>query len=382
MNYSVLFIDDDAFMLKALLRTAKRLRPDWHFLLCENPLNWLEVAEQADKIDIIICDYQMPQINGEALLIQAIDCYPAAIRVLLTGDTSEDVVTSACEFSHHIVGKPFTENDLASVFHCVERLQRLPFTPFSREQLGQLRGLPVLPEFVNRLRQLLTAPDADLTLVASLLQHEPALAAKLIQLANSSFMGFTRPIASIHEAVLRLGASLVEAVVSLHTLSNQFTGKVSVSIHNSITSRAFEHAYFAKKLAKYAEISRAEQDMVFCAAIFSAIGQLIAAAQQAESVPEQNPLPVIQSGFLNSTLMSAYLLTLWGHDETLCEILLWQDTPSPENNAVEKLSFILFLTRQALMATSKTDMAKLHDIIESPSLANAFQRLISERADA
>ncbi|WP_449359069.1 HDOD domain-containing protein [Alishewanella longhuensis] len=378
MTFRVLFIDDDAFMLKALLRTAKRLRPHWLFYGCEQAKDWVSLAEEIAPLDMIICDYQMPEINGEQVLRQATISYPAAVRVLLTGDTSEDIVTRVCQFSHHIVGKPFTEQNILEVFQCVERLQRLPFVAASRARLGQLQDLPVLPDLVTQLREILQNPDVELAQVAALLEHEPAIAAKLIPLANSAFMGFARPVTSILEAVLRLGSKLVEAIVTLHSLEQQFCTKVTPAEHFQITEWAFKHAIYSKKLSQYAGLSLTEQDLAFSAAIFSAIGRLIEISFHGFDLKEKKLTPMIQSGFLNSTLISVYILTLWGHSETLCEVLLWQDTPSPEGNAVEKLSFVLFLAKQMLLVKQDTEIAELQDIIESSSLLAAFNRLLAE----
>lgn len=378
MNYRVLFIDDDAFMLKALLRTARRIRPNWQFMGCEHARDWLNLVAQNDVPDIIICDYQMPDINGENVLIEAITHYPSAVRVLLTGDTSEQIVTRACQFSHHILGKPFSEQHLTAVFECVERLQQLPFTSQSRAQLGQLQSLPVLPDFVKSIQQALQAPEADLTQVAKLLQHEPALAAKLMQIANSAFMGFTRPVSTILEATLRLGSHLIEAIVTLTSIDKHFAHKMPAEAHDRITQFAYEHAVLAKKLAQYAGFTPLEQDTVFSAAIFSAIGRLIELTQQSDNASNQ-PALLMQSGFLNSTLISTYILTLWNHTDTVCNVVLWQDTPSPEGNALEKLSFTLFLTKQLLLNTHTEHAAQLADIIESPELSAAFQRLLAER---
>lgn len=378
MTFKVLFIDDDAFMLKALLRTAKRLRPDWLFYGCEEAKDWLALAQDIAPLNMVICDYQMPEVNGEQVLRQAIAACPAAVRVLLTGDTSEDIVTRACQFSHHIVGKPFTEQNIIEVFHCVERLQRLPFVAASRARLGQITDLPVLPDLVKQLRMILQNPDVDLPQVAALLEHEPAVAAKLLPLANSAFMGFARPVTSILEAVLRLGSKLVEAVVTLHCLEQQFCSKLAPGIHLQTTEWAFSHAICAKKLAQYAGLPVNEQDLVFSAAIFSAVGRLIEASLNPDDVLATTPRPAIQAGFSNSTLISVYILTLWGHPEALCEVVLWQDTPSPEGNAIENLSFVLFLTKQLLLASDQTAVGELQDIIESSSLLEAFKRILIE----
>lgn len=378
MTFNILFIDDDAFMLKALIRTAKRLRPTWTFSGCEMPENWLKVSETMTSLDMVICDYQMPGTNGEQVLKQVMQACPAAVRVLLTGDSSEEIVTRASQFSHHIIGKPFSEQAIQEIFHCLERLKRLPFVKSSREQLGKLQGLPVLPDLVNKIRAILHNPEADLSEVAALLEHEPALSARLVPLANSAFMGFARPVTNIMEAVLRLGIKLVEAIVILHSIDKQFVGQLPPSTHLQITEFAFKHAVIAKKLSLYSNLTNTEQDTVFSAAIFSAIGCLIESVYASQEDQRYNMNVHIQHGFLNSTLISAYILTLWGHEESLCEVLLWQDTPSPEGNAVEQLSFILFLTKQLLMVKTDVEIIQLQEIIESPVLLAAFQRILAE----
>lgn len=380
MPYHVLFVDDDAFMLKALLRIARRLRPNWSFAGCEQPAQWQLGLQHAGHADMIICDYQMPQFNGEQILRQVRETVPAAVRVLLTGDTSEEIVSRASQFSHHILGKPFSEQSLNSLFAVVERLHRLPFTQRSRVQLGQTQGLPVLPEVVNHLRQLLRSQVPDLHAAAQLLLHEPVLAAKLLQLANSAFMGFAQPASNLHDAVIRLGARMVEAVATLHCIDQHFASSIDPLRHQHISQWAYDHAVDARKLARYAHMSASEQDLVFSAAIFSAIGRLV----ELGSAPSdaQTTLNAVdaqfQSGFNNATLLSVYLLTLWGHEETLCDVMLWQDVPSPEHNAVEKLSFVLFLTKQYRLHTSAEGRQKLLSIIESDVLATAFQQLLAE----
>ncbi|MDP5187942.1 response regulator [Alishewanella sp. SMS8] len=127
MNFNVLFIDDDAFMLKALLIIGKRLKPDWHFFGCEHSSEWLKVAKDIAPLDLIICDYQMPEMNGEQVLFQAKTACPTAVRVLLTGDISEEMLKKAVQFSHHIVGKPFSEQDILRVFESVIQFKRKPF---------------------------------------------------------------------------------------------------------------------------------------------------------------------------------------------------------------------------------------------------------------
>lgn len=395
MAYSVLFIDDDAFMLKALLRTAKRIKPDWSIRGCDKSLHWLDSVAPDVGVDLIICDYQMPHFDGEKVLQQACECYPAALRVLLTGDISEHIVTMASRFSHHILPKPFSEANLEQLFQCVERLQQLPINRNSRERLGQIQALPVLPDMVYQLKALFAAPETGLMAVASMLEMEPILAAKLVQVANSAFMGFSRPALTIQDATVRLGARLIEAIVMLHSIDQALLGKVPHVIHYQITEQALLHGALAKKLAVYTDCSKQDQEKVFSAAIFGGIGQLIEQMQQVSELFTTLKQPIVNdaefqnstlnntlnntlNSTLNSTLISVFMLTLWGYEAELCEVLLRQDSALPADNDNNTLSLILYLAKNLQQAKDNQAVDKLKNSIETPSLRNAFERLVAE----
>lgn len=379
----VLFIDDDGFMLKALMRTAKRLRPHWLIACCEHPEQWLEANSGANQPDIIICDYLMPTLGGDQVLLQASAEIPAAVRVLLTGDTSEQVVSQISAFSHHIMAKPFSEKDLNSLFTVVERLHQLPFDVECREHLGRIRGLPVQSDILKQLNTLLANEATNLSDIAGLLSHEPVLSAKVLQLANSAFLGFSRSCTTIHEGVIRLGAKLVEAVVSMHVVDDAFRQSIPEKLHQSLSDWAFKHAVLSADLAKKAGFLRAEQEQIFSAAIFGAIGRLIVISQNLNEVPRDRDSALlmsaartIQSGFDDSTIASVYMLTLWGYDADLCNVLLWQDTPTAEANTFEHMSFILFLVKQFLLSNNKDQFDKLHSFIKDVLLSNAFKDMV------
>lgn len=374
--FNVLFIDDDPFMLKALLRTAKRLRPSWQFSGIEQPFIWLQQTTVSPAYDLIICDYQMPTMNGEQVLDQVSELLPAAMRVLLTGDTSEQVITHASKFCHLVMGKPFTELDLLQVFSSLERLALLPLNTQSRNILGRLKSLPLLPKLIRKIEQLLDDPERDLSDVAALLEHEPMLAAKLMQLANAAFLGFSKPVQNLHDAVLRLGGTLIKSIVTLQLLHQHFTNSIDENTHQKIADQALKQACYAKALAYFSGFSHRAQDLVFSAAMFSAIGRLLQYSLQPSNTKTPNEARLLQSGFENATLITVYILTLWGYDAEICDVILWQDFPSPEHEGSEQLAYVLFLTKQLLQSNTE-DTKSLRDSIDNPQVTAGFEKLLT-----
>lgn len=312
MSANVLFIDDDIFMLKALLRTARRLEDSWQFFSCDTPLNWQQ-SMQGQVPDLIVCDYLMPGCNGDMLLEQIRQQYPQTLRVLLTGDMTEDVFRSASRCAHFVLGKPYSEQDLQAVFACWRQLAVLALPPAIKTVLSGGLTMPPLPAVVRALRTLLSTEQVDLNRVAELLAHEPLIPARLLQLANSAFLGFQRPTHSMVECLMRLGTHLVEAVVTMMAVEHDMA--VDPQLQRQINEKAFKKAVISRTLAQAAGMNNEQQEQLFIASVLSAIGPLAALALQ------QYELPATIAGQRTAGLLGRYLLTLWGYPAGLLQLL-------------------------------------------------------------
>lgn len=377
--FNVLFIDDDPFMLKALLRTAKRLRPGWQFTGCENPLQWQGALAGTAQPDLIFCDYQMPEMSGEEVLLEASAVRPAAMRILLTGDTSEHIVTHAVTFCHAIIAKPFSESDFEQVFNTLERLHELPLTPNCKMKLGQIRGLPVLPEFAGKVKSMLANPEADLHQIAHLLEKEPLITAKLLQIANSPFMGFSSHTFAIHDALTRLGVRLTDAIVTLCLLEQQALSESKRLHYKTITDRAFQVAATSKKLAQLAGISHSRQDLLFSAAIFSAIGELLMLSLADEQGVDHFTDITLQPGFTNNTILSVYILTLWGYDPELCQLIFWQDAPADESEGIHLLAGLLALANAYVSFGNTPELRRYLTTFSNGHLLSVVQHYLQHK---
>ena len=79
-------------------------------------------------------------------------------------------------------------------------------------------SLPVLPDIAVRVRKVINNPDSSAADLVSVVSQEPAIAARLIQVANSAMYRGATPIDNLNHVVSRLGQRTVgQLVVSLAT---------------------------------------------------------------------------------------------------------------------------------------------------------------------
>ena len=74
--------------------------------------------------------------------------------------------------------------------------------------------LPSVPAVYLELKRLLASPKTTPPDIAQVVQRDPAIAAKLLQLVNSALFPHRSPVNDVDVAVARLGMSTVQAVTT------------------------------------------------------------------------------------------------------------------------------------------------------------------------
>lgn len=82
--------------------------------------------------------------------------------------------------------------------------------------------LPTLPEVALKVRDVVADENSSLSDVAKIINRDPALAARLIQLANSPLLKSRVAIESVDMAVMRMGGSMVKNIVTAMVMEQLF----------------------------------------------------------------------------------------------------------------------------------------------------------------
>ncbi|MCV6622839.1 MAG: sigma-54 dependent transcriptional regulator [Cellvibrionaceae bacterium] len=91
-QYSILFVDDEQSILKAIERVT--FESEANCLFFNSPLQALDYIRE-NPVDILVSDINMPEMSGIELLAQVAEEYPEIIRMALSGMSEKDTVLDA-----------------------------------------------------------------------------------------------------------------------------------------------------------------------------------------------------------------------------------------------------------------------------------------------
>ena len=119
----ILCIDDDLIMLETL---KEELKNKYRNAKVEAVSNFNDVMMCAYfykknnlKFDVIICDFLMPKIKGDAILKHLDEMFPDSVKILLSGEVNDLILKHMKDSIEklYFIEKPWKINDLESAIN-------------------------------------------------------------------------------------------------------------------------------------------------------------------------------------------------------------------------------------------------------------------------
>ena len=143
---TVLFVDDEPNILSSLRRLFRPL--GYKVLTAESGAAGLQVLEQEARIDLVVSDMRMPEMDGARFLELVRERWPDTIRLLLTGYSDITSILAAINRGeiYRYITKPWDDNDIQLVVrHALERraleLEKDRLEALTRTQNDELKAL-------------------------------------------------------------------------------------------------------------------------------------------------------------------------------------------------------------------------------------------------
>ena len=114
-KFSILYVDDEEINLRVFRSTFE---DEFDVFTATSGDEGIEIFKQND-IDLIITDQRMPEMSGVEFLKQIIDLNPEPNRILLTGFSDIDALSSAVNEGkiYQYINKPWDESELKPVIY-------------------------------------------------------------------------------------------------------------------------------------------------------------------------------------------------------------------------------------------------------------------------
>jgi HD-like signal output (HDOD) protein/ActR/RegA family two-component response regulator len=265
-----------------------------------------------DAADLVLTDMRMPGMDGAQVLARVSQRWPAAMRVVLSGYMEDDVAIRSARFAHQFLTKPCPPAALEGVLDRAYGLTKILSCAHTRRVVGSLGSLPAAPRVYVELKQLLDASDADLRAISRVVERDPALTAKTLQLVNSAFFSRRAPVSGVTDAVARIGLRTMQALAASAALYDAVSEGASGELVDAIQRRASTLARVASDLGGPA---------AFLPAMLCDLGLLVLHTRRLEDD---------EGGLGAHPRVGAYLLTLWGFDDAVVDMVMRHHEEPPE----------------------------------------------------
>jgi type II secretory ATPase GspE/PulE/Tfp pilus assembly ATPase PilB-like protein/FixJ family two-component response regulator len=149
-KYQILFVDDEANVLKSMLRIFRQ--ENYGLLTANSGQEALAIMEN-ETVHVVISDHRMPNMNGTDLIREIKKRYPSTIRIMLTGYADVDAVMGAVNDGavYKFITKPWNDEDLRlTVGLALEQYDLIKENKSLKEKASaQKKELKQLSRFVN-----------------------------------------------------------------------------------------------------------------------------------------------------------------------------------------------------------------------------------------
>ncbi|EHT5433931.1 cheVAW transcriptional regulator CheP [Campylobacter jejuni] len=223
--------------------------------------------------------------------------------------------------------------------------------------LKSVEVLPPLPDTVSKLRKYVSEANSNIETmkVAEIISSNPLMTAKLLQLANSPYYGFTREITTINQVITLLGVGNIINIVMANSIRDNFKIDVSpygLNTQNFLKTCNEEATFIANWLND--EDKKLSHLLVPCAMLLR-LGIVIFSNFLIQNHKDKDflaflnkneNLALAENEFLGVDHISflGFLLHRWNFDDVLIESICFVRTPHAAREKVKKSAYALAIT--------------------------------------
>ena len=335
MNKRLLLVGPEPTRLSEKANLSFHLREQWTILSAQTAHEALQLCQQ-EPCAALMADPLLSDGGGVQLLDQMLDISPATLRFLL-GDLSDPRVAAKCGGNvHYCLTIPADASSLAAALHRANQLELWLGSPALKKLFARIRTLPSPPSTYFQIVRELRSASASLESIADVIERDPAVTGKLLQLVNSASFSLARQVVSPVEAVLFLGIETTQSIVLLAHCYSHFDRIQNIGFS---VEELWAHSLRVAKLARKLSAGQPHQlrEEAFTAGVLHDLGKLILVSHDPQlfrqaitqaAAGQRSQCEVEQELFgTDHTEAGAWLAAIWGLPNSVVEAIALHHRP-------------------------------------------------------
>ncbi|HWD19711.1 MAG TPA: response regulator [Verrucomicrobiae bacterium] len=321
MKKCILFAGRDDILWEEFNTYASQPASGWVPHFARTGHEALQLGEK-HQFAAIVSAFKLPDMTGLELLDNLMDRQPKASRIILS-DASESRSTVECiGRAHHHLFKPC---ELETLKKALDRAGNERWAPSDalKGLLGGMRQVPSPPTIYFQVVAEMQSKNVSLEKVAELVEQDPALTAKILQLANSAVFSLQMQVTDPLEAMSYVGLQTTKALVLMsHTFSTFHELRLAGFSVDTLWAHSVLAGAFARRIAQIETTDEKVIEEAFAAGLLHDFGKLLIGANQPERLGQI--LTHATAERCSFAEAEAQVFTSFGHAEIgACLLAIW-----------------------------------------------------------
>jgi HD-like signal output (HDOD) protein/ActR/RegA family two-component response regulator len=278
MKKRILFVGEDQVLYQEFQAHCAGPESAWTVQHARTEEEALALCHQQTTA-AVVADVHLNGKSGKDLLDAFMRRQPKALRIIIS-DLADVASTMKCiGHAHHHVLKPCSAQTLLQVLEQAFAQEAwLPSEPV-QGFIAQMRQVPSPIKAYQQIVQEMKSPTCSLEKIGTLVAQDPAVAAKVLQLANSTVFGREHNVVNPAEAIGFIGLETTKAVVLLaHTFSSFDNLRLAQFSIEDLWRHSVDVGRMAKRVVALENAGEDMAEQAFAAGLLHDIGKLLFAA--------------------------------------------------------------------------------------------------------
>jgi len=330
----ILFVDDESKILEGLQRMLRPERHRWEMAFASGGAAALSLLEAA-PFDVVVSDMRMPGMDGAALLKVVRAKYPNVLRIILSGYSEQASAFNAVSVAHQFLLKPCDQDTLRLAIERATSLNDLMNSKMLAGLVGSVEQLPSMSQTFLEMHDAFNDSNTSIAHVTEIVERDPAMCAKILQLVNSAFFGVIRNVSDIRTAISCLGMSVLQSLVLSVEIFRVF--HPSKRIPGFSMDAVNAHCLTVSRLTAKIGGANLLPGLGLFAGLLHDVGKLVLAEAAPDHLAraiegskiDHCPLYVSEENLtgVSHAEVGAYLLSLWGIPHVIVEAVAYHHHP-------------------------------------------------------